>query len=267
MLNDGDEWYDIAIEELFGDDDDRNARRIPLNGKHGVGRFALVDEEDYWALKDIPWHAREVPESRTFYACSIGADQNSRYMHRMIMKPRPKEPVDHVNCNGLDNRRCNLRLAGDGKNTRNRGHVQERNKSGYAGIRRAIKASVEKWEAHITLEGRHYYLGSFPSKLKAAEVRRAAEILLFGEFAPRLTEHLDRLVGKYRSISELKVGERETNAQCGLRCIHFTPWNTWQVVVRKVTLGSFKEAIDAIAARDAFEAQNGFLAGHLHAQS
>jgi len=42
------------------------------------------------------------------------------YLHRILMSPLPNEQVDHVNRNGLDNRRVNLRSCSASENLRNR---------------------------------------------------------------------------------------------------------------------------------------------------
>src|SRR5215831_2729428 len=89
---------------------------IPLHGTTAAGRAALVDDEDYANLAQYRWHAvnvlgRDGKIIRTVAKRHRPAEQFRRAgsvsMHEMIMGARY---VSHVNGDGLDNRRSNLRL-------------------------------------------------------------------------------------------------------------------------------------------------------------
>ena len=83
-------------------------RRIPLT----QGKYAIVDPEDFERLNKYKWYA--VKDSRTFYAYRnkrVGKKYISLGMHREILDPPGHLVVDHINHNGLDNRKANLRLA------------------------------------------------------------------------------------------------------------------------------------------------------------
>lgn len=86
---------------------------IPLSR----GKVALVDDEDY-ALAAHRWYA--VPKHRAggpplWYAYL----RDGTFMHRLIMGAQPGQEVDHINHDGLDNRRGNLRLATRSQNMMN----------------------------------------------------------------------------------------------------------------------------------------------------
>ena len=116
------------------------------------GLLAIVDEEDFELLDQYYWHAR--PDAATAYA--IGnlslkpagpVDMSHRKrrpkgrgnigktitMHRFLLGAPEDMEVDHINGNGLDNRRSNLRFANRSENMKNR-RVFKNNRLGHKGI-------------------------------------------------------------------------------------------------------------------------------------
>jgi dTMP kinase len=74
------------------------------------GKVALVDDDDFEELNQFKWHVKK-DHNRAFYAARVTPRPNRRliFMHRQILKDIPEGmEVDHVNGNGLDNRRSNL---------------------------------------------------------------------------------------------------------------------------------------------------------------
>jgi hypothetical protein len=140
------------------DQSDPTARRIPL----GNGFFATVDAADYEMLSKYKWYARR--NGRLMYAfCRKDGKQIS--MHRMIMRPRRGYVVDHIDHNGLNNRRRNLHVCLQGENasnTRSHGGL-----SGFVGVGR----SRGKWSARITFRGKEYLAGTFSDPVEAAKAR------------------------------------------------------------------------------------------------
>lgn len=89
-------------------------KRVPLT----KGLVALVDDADFHLVRDRKWHAQL--GQRTYYAYS-GRWPNRVAMHRLILGLSGSTPqVDHVNRDGLDNRRRNLRPATRSENAKNR---------------------------------------------------------------------------------------------------------------------------------------------------
>jgi len=87
--------------------------------------------------------------------------------------------IDHINGDGLDNRRSNLRAATASQNAVNR-PMQRNNTSGIAGAR---KMPWGKWRATVKYKGKQISLGMFLTADEAREARASALRRLFGEFA------------------------------------------------------------------------------------
>lgn len=101
------------------------------------------------------------------------------YLHRVLLDAPADVVVDHVNGNGLDNRRSNIRLCTTQENARNTRYA-----TGISGLRGvALHKSSGLWRALITVSGRQISLGYFHDKEEAARAYDAAAIERFGEFA------------------------------------------------------------------------------------
>jgi HNH endonuclease len=119
---------------------------------HAVLRFDAIDAA---LVQSIGWHAHDSGDR--YYARGRVAGQRV-YLHRLLLDaPRGLE-VDHINGNGLDNRRCNLRLVSRSRNQLNRKDV------------RGIWQQRTKWRAAVSVDGVRYHAGCFAS---AAAARRA----------------------------------------------------------------------------------------------
>ena len=145
-----------------------------------MGKVALVDDEDYEWLRQWKWSAGKSPTS--WYARRNGASPKREriYLHRLILAAQPGQQVDHINGDGLDNRRCNLRLCTRAQNNRNRGKGPT-NTSGYKGVCWDKKA--QRWRAAIWLNGKYKFLGHFDAPKDAALAYDEAALRLHGEFA------------------------------------------------------------------------------------
>ncbi|GAG28472.1 unnamed protein product [marine sediment metagenome] len=101
-------------------------------------------------------------------------------MHRMILGVEKGVDVDHINGDGIDNRRFNLRACLRSENGRNR-RLSKNNKSGYKGV--CWNKSCNKWVAQIKYNYKEYSLGCFFCIIKAAKAYDKAAREYFGEFA------------------------------------------------------------------------------------
>jgi hypothetical protein len=156
---------------------------IPLVGRAGQGRFAVIDEADLERVGPHRWSLL-VPNPACphgAYAQSWIADEDGSKrrltLHRFLMDAAPGQLVDHINGDGLDNRRCNLRLVTREQNQRNR---RGRNGRAHKGITQTLSG---RWRARIEVEGRSRHLGVFPTPEAASSAYHAAEVGLFGPYA------------------------------------------------------------------------------------
>lgn len=148
---------------------------IPLSR----GLVAIVDDADHDAVSaQGSWYAD--PSRGTFYARrNVWLDGRRCVgvkMHRFLTG---WDLVDHINGDGLDNRRVNLRAATPRENARNR-RVRSDSLSGFKGVRRLSSGT---WIARIEVGGRRVSLGSFDTAESAALAYDAAAVEHFGEFA------------------------------------------------------------------------------------
>lgn len=121
----------------------------------------LLDKEDFFKLKHkIIVQKRN--EDTTAYAF-INLEKTVR-LHRFILNCPDNMVVDHINHNGLDNRKCNLRIVTIRENTLNR-QLSKNNKSGVIGV--CFKKNDRVWEAYYC----NKYLGRFKNKKDAIKAR------------------------------------------------------------------------------------------------
>lgn len=149
-------------------------RRIKLT----QGKFAIVDVEDYRMLIQYDWCAAN--NLCTFYAMRKENRKNIK-MHRQIMNPPPYLFVDHINHNGLDNRKANLRIVTPAQNSRNRVKGKNKKSSKYKGV--CLDKETNKWRSAIRFNRKPIHLGYFESEEDAAKAYDEAAEKLFGEFA------------------------------------------------------------------------------------
>jgi len=132
------------------------------------GKVALVDEIDYERINKLSWYA--VKRGRSWYASRrvcVDGRLCTEHMHRVIAQTPIGMETDHINKDGLDNRRCNLRICTHAENQHNQ-NPQSRNRySHFKGI--TWDKLNNKWTAKIKADGRVIYLGRYQSERDAAE--------------------------------------------------------------------------------------------------
>ena len=152
------------------------------------GKVALVDDADFEWLNQWKWYA--FPGSRDiFYAArnvsrneSLDRKHHTVRLHRQILGiTDPRIFVDHVNHDGLDNRRENLRLATNVQNQANQRKRLAASTSKYKGV--YWRSDSRKWRVQISAGEGRKYLGCFVSEDDAARAYNRAAIELSGEHA------------------------------------------------------------------------------------
>ncbi|OHB59610.1 MAG: hypothetical protein A2173_09145, partial [Planctomycetes bacterium RBG_13_44_8b] len=103
------------------------------------------------------------------------------YMHRQIL-PVPKGLyVDHINRDGLDNRKANLRPATHSENCRNRGKMRGNYSSRYKGVH--WDKDKQKWRANVRVDKKLTHLGYFTDETEAAKIYDATAKVYHGKYA------------------------------------------------------------------------------------
>lgn len=143
------------------------------------GEISFVDDEDYERISAHKWFARK--SRNTFYAGTHPTRNTYRNMHRMILNLTDKKQiVDHIDGNGLNNIKSNLRICSTGQNLCNR--IPHKNKSSrFLGV--SWNKGVEKWTVYIRKNRKSYYFGVFIDERDAAIKYNEKAKELHGEFA------------------------------------------------------------------------------------
>lgn len=152
------------------------------------GKVALVDEADSALVLGSSWRAWRGRGAGWYAYATIHVDGKRKdvKMHRTILGLKLGDPeVDHVNGDGLDNRRANLRIATSSQNHMNSDGCQARRKSKYKGVswtthRDMIAGGL--WCAKIAVNGKRIRRYAH-SELEAARLYNDLALQHFGEFA------------------------------------------------------------------------------------
>lgn len=136
------------------------------------GREILVDEEDFENLNQYKWYG-------VIYPSRYLPKYSTQSMHRMLMGNPEGMQVDHINGDGFDNRKANLRICTRSENLYNQ--KKYKGQSSYKGV--SWFKPTKKWRANINFKKKYILLGYFNTELAAAMVYDMAAVDLHGEFA------------------------------------------------------------------------------------
>jgi hypothetical protein len=180
---------------------EKETREIPLS----QNKAAIVDSEDYGRLTAMgKWNAYKAGNS--WYAKrhaldNITGKRCTIQMHRIIMAPSTKEDhVDHINGNGLDNRKKNLRIVTHRQNHQNR---HQKRSSVFPGV--SWDKLNRKWRAMIQIGGRTKHLGRFTIETDAFVAYKKA-VHALGEKVV-LSQDVKEYLRSYYNLGVLKHPE------------------------------------------------------------
>ncbi len=146
------------------------------------GHFAVIDDGDFKKVSVHRWHTYINEKKNTFYAATntvIDGKRTTLRMHRVIMDAKTGQIVDHIDMDGLNNRKGNLRFVDRRGNSANRKSYRG-SSSKYKGVSRF---RGNRWKAQINTGGKVRYLGCFIKEEHAARAYDAIAAEEFGEFA------------------------------------------------------------------------------------
>ncbi len=144
--------------------------------------YAIVDDEDFDILNKYKWHLHK--RKTVNYARTTITIKFKKYlkiqMHRLILNAPDYLQVDHINHDGLDNRKLNLRLCTPSENSRN-----QRGKNGYTNKYKGVYwiPKINKWYSIISNNGKQVFLGAFEKEFDAAKAYNNAALIYHKEFA------------------------------------------------------------------------------------
>lgn len=146
-------------------------------------RFALVDDLDYGQLSQFKWCVCK--GCNTFYAmrsANICGKRTTIQMHREILGLSHKDGkhTDHIDGNGLNNSRSNLRICTNQQNSFNR-----KSSRGSSSVFKGVNwyKRNRKWMAYIRHKNRRIHIGYFINEIDAANAYNRAAQKHFGEYA------------------------------------------------------------------------------------
>lgn len=153
---------------------------IPLT----QGYYAIVDKDDYEMLSKFKWRVKPsksgvVYAFRRQYINGGKGKTTPIRMHRFIMNADDGQMVDHINGNGLDNRKSNLRFCCNQENAANRKKAHGTSK--YKGVN--WHKAAKSWVAQATLNDKKIHLGYYKTEEEAALAYNKGAVIVFGEFA------------------------------------------------------------------------------------
>lgn len=136
------------------------------------GLSAIIDDDDFNIVSQYSWHMQSKG-----YAAS-----NKRHlMHRIIMRAKSGQMIDHINGNKLDNRKSNLRLCTNSQNHMNKPKTSIKKTSKYKGV---YWCSAKKtWRSDIKINRKKIHIGSFKNEDLAAIAYNKVAKELHGDFA------------------------------------------------------------------------------------
>lgn len=129
---------------------------------------AIVDLEDLDKCLQYKWHVKK--GHHTNYARTTLNAKKGLLLHRVVTGYEGNLDIDHINGNGLDNRKCNLRICSRSRNLLN----QYKRTAGIS------KVPSGRYRSRISYNYKEIYIGTYDTEDEAIEARKAKELELFG---------------------------------------------------------------------------------------
>jgi hypothetical protein len=150
-------------------------KEIIIKSKVYGDKVMLVDDCYLDLASSRKWCLQKT--NQTFYA-QRQIKGIKKYIHRLIMN-EPKGFIDHINGNGLDNRKTNLRIVNAEQNARN-SNKPNTNSTGYKGV---CKCKNGKYTVGLSINNKRIHIGLFTNIEMAAKAYNEAAKKYYGEYA------------------------------------------------------------------------------------
>lgn len=188
-----------------------NLAKIELEYKRNpvIKKYALIDIEDIEKVKEYFWHLEKFNDDLFYVACSNNG--KTLRLHTLIMNTPKGYVIDHINHNGLDNRKCNLRICTIQENSMNTRNRKNKYYSNIKGITYNKKSNV--WESYITYKNINISLLQNKDINKVVFSRYYAEKLLFKDFSSieyeSIKDYIDNCLDKEKIKNKVKQRIKE----------------------------------------------------------
>lgn len=199
------------------------------NNKLGL-LHCMVDLDDLDVLSNYYWNIRY---DNRHPNCTVYVETHKRingkntriHMHKLITNCPKELEVDHINGNGLDNRKQNLRCIPHSLNTLNKNHKYD------VGVRYNKRDNV--WIASFNIKGKTIYAGYYRTKEEAINRRKYINSLIKS--------------GDLNTLESIKCEKVTPNNSTGYRCIYKLKSNgKYQVRPNGVYLGTYSDLYQAV---------------------
>jgi len=145
----------------------------------GAAMVATVDDDDHARVARYRWRAyRTAGGNATHYAAARIAPSVTMSLHHFVLDVPDGTVVDHLDGNGLNNVRGNLRVCTLAENSHNKPR-----RGAFLSIYKGVTLTNGRWVAGITVAGKRKYLGAFDDEEVAARAYDAEARLVFGPAA------------------------------------------------------------------------------------
>ena len=159
---------------------------IKIKNKEHGDKTVCIDDEDYDKIKAYKWYISYEKKTGCYYAITKCLDERSNKvttakMHRIIMRPIIGEVIDHIDHDGLNNCKSNLRICSVAENGRNKIKRNSNSTSMFKGV--SYKKSLNKFQAVIYLNYKQIFLGYLTNENEAALACNEAALKYHGDYA------------------------------------------------------------------------------------
>lgn len=155
--------------------------RIDLSSPKYPDFYAKIDEEDFELVAAIHWGLlRSVGNEHLQYACGWKTGVGTVSLHRLVMRAAKGQRIDHINGDGLDCRKSNLRFCTHSENMANRSKSRSAPSSKYLGV--YFDRSKSRYIAEVNKNGNRFR-GTSKSEMTAARKYNDLALKHHGEFA------------------------------------------------------------------------------------